>query len=283
MTEEFANQDQLEYWNGAAGQHWVDRQEALDIMLAPAAVATNASAQAKPGERILDIGCGCGGTSIELARRVGATGRVVGIDISAPMLEWAAQRLPPGLPVHYVLADATTHIFEEGSFDALFSRFGVMFFADPVRTFTNLRRALRPRGRLAFSCWRTPKENPWMMVPLQAAYEHLPKPEPLPPEAPGPFSFASAERVRGILDAAGFQSIGLEAVDLEIDIASGRGLDAAVASALEIGATSRLVEGQPAEVRAAVAESVRRVLAPYQRGNRVPLGGAIWIVSAKNS
>lgn len=274
------NAEQIDFWNGPAGRRWVSRQEDQDILLRPITSRALERASVQPGARIVDIGCGCGGTTIELGKLVGPEGRVLGIDVSAPMLARAAERLPPGLPVEFLRADATTHSFPLADFDLLFSRLGVMFFAEPARSFANLRTALRPGGRLVFVCFRTPRENPWMMIPLQAAYEHVPPLPKVGPENPGPFAFASAERVRGILGEAGFSSIGLEPVDLDLDIAGGRGLDAAVVSALEIGPTSRAIEGQPAEIRNTVVESIRRVLAPHQRGSSVPLGGAIWLVTA---
>lgn len=280
MTADERNANEIAFWNGPGGRHWVNRQEAWDVVLAPISAATIERAAVRPGARIVDIGCGCGATTIELGRLVGPAGRVLGLDISAPMLARAALRLPSGLAVEFVQDDATTHPFQRGGFDLLFSRFGVMFFAEPARAFTNLRSALRPGGRLVFACFRKAQENPWMMTPLQAAYEHVPPLPKIGPEDPGPFSFASEERVRRILGEAGFQSIGLEPLDLELDIGGGRGLDAAVASMLEIGATSRAIEGQPPAILSAVAASVRRVLAPFQRGPAVPLGAAVWLVTA---
>jgi SAM-dependent methyltransferase len=274
------NADQIAFWNGPGGQHWVNRQETQDVVLAPVSAAAIARAAIRPGERVVDIGCGCGATALELGKLVGPAGLVLGLDVSAPMLARAAERLPPGLPVELVQADATTYAFPPGSFDLLFSRFGVMFFAEPTRSFANLRTALRPGGRLAFACWRAPRDNPWMMLPLQAAYEHVAKLPQLGPEDPGPFSFADDARVRRILGTAGFRSIGLAPLDLALDIGSGRGLDAAVAAALEIGATSRALEGQPPEIYAAVADSIRRVLVPHKRGALVPLAAAIWLVTA---
>ena len=280
MTADERNAKESAFWNGPDGRHWVNRQETMDIVLAPISAATIACAAIRRGERIVDIGCGCGATTIELGRLVGPAGRVLGLDISAPMLARAIDRLPPGPPAEFVRADATTHPFARGGFDLLFSRFGVMFFAEPARAFTNLRSALRPGGRLVFACFRTPKENPWMMTPLQAAYEHVPPLPKVGPDDPGPFSFASEERVGRILGEAGFQSIRMAPLDLELDIGAGRGLDAAVASTLEIGATSRAIEDQPPAIRDAVAVSVRRVLAPFQRGLAVPLAAAVWLVTA---
>ncbi|QWG15573.1 class I SAM-dependent methyltransferase [Bradyrhizobium sediminis] len=274
------NADQIAYWNGPAGQRWTDRQAAQDVVLAPVSEILIDRAKVRAGERIIDIGCGCGATTIALAQRTGPTGHVLGIDISAPMLARARQIAPPDLPVDFVLADATVYPFHPASFDLLVSRFGVMFFAEPALSFANMRKALRPSGRLAFACWREPRHNPWMMAPLQAVYRHVPKLPQQGPEDPGPFAFASEQRVTRILSEAGFSSIAMEPCNLSLDIAIGRGLDAAVESALEIGPSNRALEGQPAEVRTAAKQSIREALAPFVQGQTVPLGGSIWIVTA---
>jgi ubiquinone/menaquinone biosynthesis C-methylase UbiE len=276
------NSAEIAFWNGPGGRRWVSRQEAWDRVLEPVAAAALERAAVRPGERVIDIGCGAGATTIALARRVGAAGRVVGIDVSRPMLARAAERLAPDLPVELVLADATSHAFAPGGFDLLFSRFGVMFFAEPMRAFANLRAALRPGGRLLFACFRSPQENPFVMLALRAATAHVPPPPKLEPEDPGPFSFADQERVRRILDGAGFRSIVHEPFDRELDIAAGGGLDAAVASALEIGPASRAIEDQPPEVRSAVADAIRKAFAAHRRGSSVLLPAAVWLVSASN-
>ena len=182
-----------------------------------------------------------------------------------------------------MLADATVYPFAPESTDLLASRFGVMFFADPAISFANMRKALRPSGRLTFACWREPRENPWMMTALQAVYQHVPKLPQQGPNDPGPFSFASEARVKRILSDAGFAGVAMEPCALSLDIAMGQGLDAAVTSALEIGPASRALEGQPADVRAAATQSVRDILAPLVRGETVPLGASIWIVTARAS
>ena len=274
------NTDQIAYWNGPNGQRWTDRQAEQDVLLAPVSKALIERAAAKPGDRILDVGCGCGSTSIALARQVAPSGFVLGIDISGPMLARARELAPKGAPVDFALADATVYPFDPGSFDLLVSRFGVMFFAEPAVSFANLRRALRPAGRVAFACWREPRENPWMMSPLQAIYQHVPKLPPQGPEDPGPFAFASEERVNRILGEAGYKRIEMEPVALSFDIAIGRGLDAAVQAAMQIGPGSRALDGHPPETRAAAAKSVREMLTPYLRGQSVALTGPIWIVTA---
>jgi ubiquinone/menaquinone biosynthesis C-methylase UbiE len=279
---ERSNADQIAYWNGPGGRRWLDRQRSQDAVLAPISRLLLDRADPRAGEFVLDIGCGCGATTIDLARRVAPSGRVLGIDVSAPMLERARERRSPGLPIDFALADATQYAFEPVRADLLFSRFGVMFFADPARSFAHMRQGLRSQARVAFSCWRTPRENPWLMVPLQEAYRHVPRLPETKAGDPGPFSFAQSERVQGILEQAGFRSIALEPVDLVLDLANGLGLDAAVDAALDIGPTSRALEGQPPALRAAAAESVRAALARHQVGDTVLLPCALWIVRADN-
>ena len=276
------NAAEIAYWNGPGGQRWLNRQQAQDALLTPVSEILLGRAAARAGEIVLDIGCGCGATSIELARQVAPAGRVLGVDVSAPMLERARQLAPQGLPVDFTLADATVYPFEPGRADLLFSRFGVMFFADPARSFANMRTGLRRGARVVFACWRQPRENPWMMLPLQEACRHVPPLPEVGPEDPGPFSFAAERRIRGILERDGFGAIELEQVDLAFDLAIGGGLDAAVATATGMGPASRALDGQPAALRAAAAESIRTTLARYQMGSRVPLPGAIWIVAAIN-
>ena len=274
------NADQIAYWNGPAGQRWVRRQKEQDALLAPVAEVLLERAAPRAGEVVLDIGCGWGGVAIALARRVAPGGRVLGVDVSELMLARARELAPPGLPIEFVLGDATVYPFEPGKADLLVSRFGVMFFADPVRSFANMRNALRRGARVAFACWREPRENPWLMLPLQEAYRHVPRLPETGPEDPGAFSFAAESRVRDVLERAGFASVQLEPVGLTLDIAVARGLDAAVATATGIGPTSRALEGQPEASQAAAIQSIRAALQRHLTGNRVPLAGAIWMVTA---
>ncbi|EKS39507.1 MULTISPECIES: class I SAM-dependent methyltransferase [Afipia] len=277
------NADQIAYWNGPGGRHWTDRQQLQDVVLAPVSKILIDRATVKAGEAIIDVGCGCGATSFDLLKQVGATGRVTGIDISEPMLGRARKLAPANAPVEFVLADATVYPFAPESADMLFSRFGVMFFAQPTDSFANLRKALRPGGRLAFACWRTPRDNPWMMLGLQEAYKFVPKLPEVKPDDPGPFSFASEERVRGILGDAGFSDIKMERADLSLDIATGRGLEAAIETVLAIGPASRALDNQPPDRIEAATQAIRTMLAAHQKGDTVPLGGSIWIVTAANS
>lgn len=277
-----SNADQAAYWNGPGGHLWTERQALQDAVLAPILEILLDRAKITAGERVVDIGRGCGATTIESANRVGPAGHVLGVDVSAPMLARARELAPPNAPVEFVNADATVHRFEPANADLVLSRFGVMFFAQPAISFANIRAAMRPRGRLVFACWQEPRRNPWLMIPLQAAYKHVPRLPEVGPDDPGPFSFAREERVRRLLNDAGFSSIAMEPIDLSLDAAVGRGLDAAVAGALEIGPASRALEGQLPELRVAAASSIRAALAPFEQGASVPLGASIWIVTAAN-
>ncbi|NEU95854.1 class I SAM-dependent methyltransferase [Bradyrhizobium uaiense] len=274
------NADQITYWNGPGGQRWATRQAAQDIVLQPVLDLLINRAAPKAGERIVDVGCGSGATTFALASKVAPAGHVLGVDVSEPMLTRARQSAPQGLPVEFALADATVYPFAPESFDLLASRFGVMFFADPAASFANLHKAMKPTGRLAFACWQEPRENPFFMAPLQAVYKHVPKLPQLGPEDPGPFSFASEARVKRILSEAGFSGIAMEPCKVELDVATGRGMDAAIQGALEIGPASRALEGHPDEVRSAAIASMREALAPFVKGDSVRLPGAIWIVTA---
>ena len=276
------NSAQAEYWNASAGQKWTDHQEHQDQVLNPISDRLIVAAAPKPGDRVIDVGCGCGATTIDFAARISPGGKILGLDISEPMLGRARERAPQDLPIRFERADATVYDFEPGGADLVTSRFGVMFFADPVGSFANLRKALKPGGRLVFACWREAKQNPWLIAPLREAAKHAP---PLPesnPEEPGPFAFGDDARVRRILTEAGFADTVLEPQDFELDIAAGKGLDTAVRAAMTIGPTSRILDGQSEAVRAAATADIRKALAARMRGETVPLGAAIWMVTATN-
>ena len=184
---------------------WAEVREPLELQLAPLGRHALAALAPQPGESVLDIGCGGGETALALARAVAPDGTVVGVDLSAAVLAFAERAAEGCARVRFVQADAQLFPFEPASFDAAFSRFGVMFFADPTAAFINIRRSLRPNGRLAFVCWRALEENPLDILPLSAASAHLPPQPAHDPDAPGPFAFANPDRVRGILESAGFR------------------------------------------------------------------------------
>ncbi len=276
------NAEQIEYWNSAAAQRWVTHRDRIDATIEPFGALAIDRAGLAAGECVIDVGCGCGATSLALAARVGPGGRVLGVDLSALMLARARARARRADLAHvaFANADAQTHAFEAGAWDCAYSRFGVMFFADPTRAFANLRGALRRDGRISFACWRPFPENPWMTVPFAALASFLTPPPPPPPGAPGPFSLGDPDRVRGILGDAGFEQIDLAAHDGELVL--GGSLGEAVTFAISAGPASRLLDGAAAADRTRAERAVRAAFAPYARDGGVRLGGAIWLVTARN-
>ncbi len=275
------NAEQIEFWNGEAATKWIDFNPIIDRMLGPLGRAAMDRAAPASGEHVLDIGCGCGDTTLELARRVAPSGAVTGLDISAPMLALARQRAEDaGAPVSIVNADAETHPLPAATFDLAFSRFGVMFFTNPDAAFANLRAALKPGGRVAFVCWQALDRNPWVNVPLDAARPLLPPIEPPGPEDPGQFSFARPERVERILAAAGFADVRLEPHETTLHVGEGD-LDACVALILKLGPVSRLLREAGEAAVPPVAAAVRAAVAPHHTGQTLEMTSATWIVSAR--
>tara|TARA_R110001606_G_scaffold391201_2_gene558915 strand:+ start:143777 stop:144649 length:873 start_codon:yes stop_codon:yes gene_type:complete len=270
---------QVEYWNATVGETWARFQDQLDRQLAPLGLEAMKALAVSPGENLIDIGCGCGHTSLELARRVGPQGAVVGVDISQPMLEVARRRAGamPELTVSFREADVQTAELGASVFDAAFSRFGVMFFSDPAAAFANMGRSLRSGGRLAFVCWRPFADNPWMGAPLAAALPFIPAPAPVDPLAPGPFAFADADRVRTILTEAGFTDIDIRPHETRI---GGGDVDQALRLALRVGPLGSVLREDPS-LAGQVTDAVRRVLEDHLTPDGVLMPAAVWIVTAR--
>jgi SAM-dependent methyltransferase len=280
ITAASSNTAQIEYWNSSAGETWAQFQEPLDRQIAPLGLAAIDVLKPREGQHIIDIGCGCGQTTLSLASRVGVTGSVMGVDISKPMLEVALRRPrpAPNLPVTFRQLDAQTDDLGHNLFDAAFSRFGVMFFSDPATAFANIRTSLKHGGRLVFVCWRALSENPWMEVPLQAALPFLQPVEAPDPTAPGPFAFADASRVRTLLTGAGFGSVEISPFDAAI---GGADIEQTLKLALRLGPLGRALREQPGSADA-VAGAVRGVLSRYVTSDGVLMPAAVWIVQASN-
>ncbi len=278
------NAEQITYWNDQSGPKWVARQDQLDRQLAQFGEAVMDALGVAPGQRALDVGCGCGDTTIALAKRVGPSGRARGVDISQPMLARARERAAEaGLAnVRFDAADAQTHAFEPRSTDVVFSRFGVMFFADPTAAFTNLRGALADGGRVGFVCWQPLPENSWMRVPIMAAAQHLTLPPPPAPGTPGPFSFADRDRVGGILAGAKLRDVAFTSFTPSLEVGGGGGgLDDAVEFILQLGPMAAVLREAPASALPKVTEAVREALAPYTTPRGVVMSSAAWIVTAR--
>lgn len=256
---------------------WAEVRELLELQLAPLGRHALAALALHPGESVLDIGCGGGETALELARAVAPDGTVVGVDLSAAVLAFAQRAVEGCTRVRFVHADAQVFPFEPASFDAAFSRFGVMFFADPAAALINIRRSLKPNGRLAFVCWRGLEENPLDNLPLEAASAHLPPQPAHDPEAPGPFAFANPERVRRILERAGFEKIEIASRDEQVGSGS---LEAMLAVCSRVGALGKILRENPA-LRARALPAVRSALAAHDGPDGVKLKAATWVVTAR--
>ena len=274
-----ANAQQIEYWNGPAGERWSKAQDRIDHHLGLITEALLALAAPKEGERVLDIGCGGGTTALILRERVGPDGAVTGIDISEPNLALARARAHAGMAdVAFLKADAATYEFDP-TFNLAFSRFGVMFFDDPVAAFANLRRALVKEGRLVFVCWRTFKENDWSFEPYEAALDLLPPQEPADPHAPGPFAFADDARLVSILDRAGLREIKVKPLDTTVNM--GASVDDALTEALTIGPLARAAAELDEATRGKIRARIRPVIARHQTSYGVVAPAAVWLVSAR--
>jgi SAM-dependent methyltransferase len=255
---------------------WAEIREPLELQLAPLGRLALKALAPRPGESALDIGCGGGETALDLARAVAPDGIVVGIDLSVAVLAFA-KRLAKGCErVRFVQADAQVFQFEPASFDVAFSRFGATFFADPIAAFTNIRRSLKPDGRLAFVCWRALEENPLDILPLRAASAHLPPQSAQDPDAPGPFAFANSDRVRDILGRAGFEEIEITPHDERVGSGD---VDTMLAVCSRVGALGKILRENPA-LRAAALPAVRSALAAHDGPDGVKLTAAIWVVRA---
>lgn len=272
-------------WNGDSGTRWAANLARLDVMLEDFGKAAIAAADARPGEHILDIGCGSGTSTFPLAEQVGPGGHVLGVDISEQLVEIARASVPAGAPVEFRCADAATAPLPAGSFDLLFSRFGVMFFDDPVAAFTHMRRALKPGGRLAFVCWRGAQENDWVRLPM-AAIRDIVEPIPADPHAPGPFAFGDRQRLADILAAAGFAAIDIAPFDTSISYGHGatreEAVDDALDMAFQVGPLARALADQPDDVREKAAIAVRAAFAKRPGETSVLIDGAAWIVTTRN-
>jgi SAM-dependent methyltransferase len=270
--------EQHKFWNGPTGEAWAQEQQLLDQMLKPFEELLLEALQPGSGGAVLDVGCGTGGTTVAAARRLGAGGRLVGVDISAPMLAAARERAErEGAAATFLCSSAQTHPFEPAVFDAVLSRFGVMFFDDPVRAFANLRRAAREGARLRFIAWRSPAENPFMTAAERAAAPLLPELPVRRAGAPGQFAFAERQRIEEILGGGGWAEAQIRPLDLVCTFpapALGRYLS-------RMGPVAAFLQQVDAATRARVAAVVRAAFDPYLHGDEVRFAAACWLVDAR--
>ena len=277
-TAEQQAADQKTAWNGRSGSAWVEAQEALDRMFLPFEEILAGTIPAGSNQSVLDVGCGTGATTLAIARRLGATGRVVGVDISEPMLGLARARAEQdGSAATFVTADAQTHPFPPASFDLVVSRFGVMFFADPVSAFANLRAALKDGGALHAIAWRSPADNPFMTTAERAAAPLLPDMPARKPEGPGQFAFADRQKVAGILEESGWQSIDIRPLDLECALPTLE-LERFMT---RLGPLGQVLQDADEPTRLRVIAAVRAAFEPFVHGEEIRYTAACWLVGAR--
>ena len=283
IKAEGPNFDEIEYWNGPQGQNWVDANRLTDLTYGPFGDAAIDRAELTSGENILDIGCGCGATTLKLAKAVAPGGTITALDVSTLMLAIARDRTKSAaVPVKIINADAETCELAPASFDVMFSQFGLMFFANPKTAFTNFHTALKPGGRIAFVCWRDPERNPWLVTPFQAVRHFMPEMDMPNPEAPAsPFSFASREKVETILGDAGFVDVQLESFETTARMGEGSLESCVDYIAAFVGPVAAVMRGAGETNASAVISILRTSLAPYHTGNAIELAASAWIVSAK--
>lgn len=278
-----ANTDQAEHWNSGEDLiHWITNQARYDRMNEPFAALILAAADLRPGSHVLDVGCGCGGTTLAAARII-APGQAVGLDLSGPLLARArasAEAAGLGNAVFHQ-GDAQVHPLEPARFDVVISRFGTMFFADPVAAFANIRSATRPAGRLAFVCWQPLAAQQWLLVPRAALAEHVPPPAGFGSgDGPGMFAFSDPDRPREILAAAGWRDIEITAQHASILVGGGGNIEDAV-EFMRTGSMGRMMlAGADAGTFDCAVASVRTALAPYADAEGVRMGAGVWLVQA---
>lgn len=275
-----ANEGMVKYWNSEATAGWVNQQEATDQRLSAVSDEIIARAKPQPGERAMDIGCGTGATSLRVADRVGPQGSVLGVDISAPMLELAQRRATEGgyAQLSFERADAQIRSFAPDT-DLLVSRFGIMFFSDPVAAYANMLTALKPGGRMVFAAWGPAKDNPWHKIPMEAAIARLGRPEPGPPNAPGPLALADRDYALGIVSEAGFANPSVDIAN--VTLSAPGDLDALAKRFITTGPASRLLrqlDGDK-EDEAAIVEAIRSGFTPYDSSDGVRVPATLNILS----
>jgi SAM-dependent methyltransferase len=280
MSNEIVNVEQAAAWDGPDGQYWAEHQARFDQTIRPHHAGLMAAAAIAAGERVLDIGCGNGLTSRDAARAAGPTGEVVAIDLSGPMLGKAQQLAKDeGLGnIRFEQGDAQVYRFEREAFDVVMSRFGVMFFEDPVAAFTNIAAAVRPGGRLAMLVWQSPSANEWatsLLGPLTMGRD-LPTP---PPGAPGPFSLGVTDHLGGILTEAGFRDAAFRSSEQTFDV--GNDTDDAYRFVSGLQPVLNMLEDLDEATTAEALDNLREVVAAHETPEGVIFRSAAWVVTAR--
>lgn len=276
------NSKQKEFWSGKGGDYWVVKQNEMDIMLNPLGEKALAKLNLKADSNVLDVGCGCGATTLEIAKKV-SNGIVTGLDISVPMLDQAkSQSSIQGISnVDFRVFDVQVDQLDNEEYDNVYSRFGVMFFENPYEAFKNIYASLKNGGKLSFVCWQNPALNPWQSLSLQVIKEYLDMPSP-PPRSPGPFAFQEKDYVQDILEQSGFSKIDFDDNQEEITMFSGKTLQDASEDYLAINpVVTEMLKDSPDNLKIEIVESLKEAFAEFYMGNGLLFPSATWIVTAE--
>lgn len=271
------NNPEAEYWNNEGGERWVRYIDRLETLAGAFSPRLFQGLEIRAGEKVLDIGCGGGPTSAAYAEATGPSGEVLGLDISQTILKVARERFANVANLKFITADAGSHSFDKNNFDVVTSRFGVMFFPDPISAFTNIRKALKPSARLGFMCWRGIKENPWMAAPAAAAFTILPRPEKPKPGTPGPFSLSEPARIHEVLEGAGFSNIECQKVEEGVNLGS---VEEALETLCNLGPAAATLREAASPERERALSAMREVLVASDTSAGVTMQGATWLVRA---
>ena len=279
------NADMAAFWNGASTRAWAEGYDRIDAMFAPVTACLFEAETPREGERVIDIGCGSGTTVLGWAELVGKGGHVLGVDIAEASVAQARARIAAaGLSqAEMALGDLTVMPLPPVAFDLAVSRFGVMFFSDPVASFRNLHSAMAPTGRLTFAVFRHPRENPFATAPIGTVRHLLPDDAiaPYVPNAPGQFGWADADHVRSILDGAGFRDVMLTPRDLAMRLGPPGGAAAAADQSMRMGPLARLGSDLSGDIKTTVHAALTAFFAGHDGPDGITLPGAIWIVQAR--
>jgi SAM-dependent methyltransferase len=282
MEDDMSNEEMVRLWNSPASRSWVDTPERYDAMLGDLGQRVLEAADLRPGERVLDVGCGSGQLTLQAAQQVGPQGAVTGVDVSAALVELGRVRATQAgaVNVTFLEADAQVQVLQGEAFEVLLSRFGVMFFADPVAAFTRLRGAMSPQGRLAFVAWQSPLLNAWATTPIAVFAPILGPPDLPAPGAPGPFAFADPERIHEVLGAAGWKGVGVQPLETSVLVGGPGTVEHAVDFYCTDTFGSRLLAGGTPEQRESAVTALRDTLVPLMGEQGLRLGAAVWVVTA---
>ena len=277
------NKKQRDFWSGKGGDVWVEKQNAMDVMLEPLGNAALAKLPKNLGRHVIDIGCGCGSTTLSIAEQLNESAKITGVDISEPMLDQAKKVASEKnlSNVDFQVMDIQTELDIEGKYSAAFSRFGVMFFENPVIAFKNINRSLKEEANFSFVCWQSPKLNPWQSLSIQVIKEFVDLPSP-PERSPGPFAFAEADYLKSIMTDSGFKNINLESHEQQVTMFTGKSLEQASNDYLSINpVVTEMLKEAPESIKENISSSLQNLFKEYSNGNGLHFPSATWLVTAR--